>query len=59
MMKPQKKWQQKLIRRLKRAEPVTLVRSPTLTNKESLPIENDSSPANWQRTSILGIFRGG
>ena len=40
-------------------DPVTLVRSPTLVNKESGPMLNGSRPLRRQRTSISGTTRGG
>ena len=46
------------IRRLKRAEPVTLVRSPTLTNSESVSILNGSRPDKRQARLRSGIERG-
>ena len=44
--------------RAKRAEPVTLVRSPTLTNNDSLLIAKGSSPERRSAGSISGICRG-
>ncbi|SVK52953.1 Uncharacterised protein [Acinetobacter baumannii] len=48
-----------LIRRLNRAEPVTLVRSPTLTNRVLASMVNGSRPARRQATGISGSRRGG
>ena len=39
-------------------EPVTFVRSPTFTNKESSLIKNDSSPESLVTVSTFGISRG-
>ncbi len=47
------------IRRLNLAEPVTLARSPTLTNSESSPTLNGSSPDRRSFFSMAGILRGG
>ncbi len=47
------------ISRLKRAEPVTLVRSPTFTNRVLASIVSGSSPAKRQATGISGNGRGG
>ena len=47
-----------LIKRRNTAEPVTLVRSPTLTNKESCEILHASKPDNRHMGSMLGIVRG-
>ena len=46
------------IRRLNLAEPVTLARSPTLTNKDASPILNASSPESRHSNDISGIFLG-
>jgi hypothetical protein len=48
-----------MISRLKRAEPVTLVRSPTLTNSESAPMLQGSRPDSRQATGSSGMARGG
>ncbi len=49
-----------LIRREKRAEPVTLVRSPTFTNREScLIVERFQAAKAAVPGSISGILRGG
>ncbi|KFD79249.1 hypothetical protein DA89_3430 [Vibrio paracholerae] len=47
-----------LIKRLKRAEPVTLVRSPTLTNKVSGPILSGSKPERRHSTFRSGRALG-
>ena len=39
-------------------EPVTFVRSPTFTNKESSLIKNDSRPESLVTVSTFGISRG-
>ncbi|MNP48103.1 hypothetical protein D3C76_1421970 [compost metagenome] len=41
------------------AEPVTLVRSPTFTNRLSSPMFSGSSPASRQATGSSGNLRGG
>ena len=46
-------------RRLKAAEPVTLVRSPTLTKSDSGPTLSASRPASRHRFGTCGIGRGG
>ena len=46
------------IKRLKRADPVTLVRSPTLTNRESASILNGSRPDRRHALLRSGILRG-
>ena len=46
------------IRRAKRAEPVTLVRSPTLTNSESASTISGSSPDALSPDLVAGIARG-
>ena len=48
-----------LIRRLNFAEPVTLVRSPTFTNRLSSPMVNGSRPDRRQATGSSGSLRGG
>ena len=47
-----------LISRLNLAEPVTLVRSPTLTNSVSLLMLSGSSPERRQATGSSGSLRG-
>ncbi len=47
-----------LIRRLNLAEPVTFVRSPTLTNRLSAPMLSGSRPERRQATGISGNLRG-
>ena len=47
-----------LIRRLNLAEPVTLVRSPTFTNRLSSPMFSGSRPDKRQATGISGSLRG-
>ena len=47
------------MRSLNRAEPVTLVRSPTFTNSESGPMLHGSSPESLSFLGISGISRGG
>ena len=47
-----------IINRLKTAEPVTFVRSPTLTNKLSAVMLSGSKPESPQCFSISGNFRG-
>ena len=44
--------------RLNIAEPVTLLRSPTFTNKESAPMLHDSKPERRHSTGSSGIWRG-
>ena len=47
------------MRRRKRAEPVTLVRSPISTKLVSGPISNGSRPLKRVRAARLGTCRGG
>src|SRR6056300_1693083 len=47
------------MRRAKRADPVTFVLSPTLTNRELALMLNASKPLSLHAGSIEGIFRGG
>jgi hypothetical protein len=45
--------------RAKRAEPVTLVRSPTFTKSDSGPTARGSSPDRRRRVGRSGMTRGG
>ena len=47
-----------LINRAKRAEPVTLVLSPTFTNRDSGVIVKASRPLNLQAGVMVGALRG-